>query len=78
MFSPQSNIRQDSDDEAHLVYTSLAQNYKNVVAALPRPAPPAKLYLQIGNEPNLCGEWMCSGGGWLSMQVSLFFRCLSS
>ena len=53
-----SNYRDESDDAAHLKYTSLGAAYGRIVSQLPVPAGKT-LYLQIANEPDLCYEWFC-------------------
>ncbi len=57
-------IRNDSDDFQHKKYTQLAKAYRNVVKGLPL-KDGVPLYIQVHNEPNLCAEWACSGGGTL-------------
>ncbi len=67
----QANIRDDSDDTEHLVYSTLARAYAIVVRDVMQAVPAnTDVYFQIGNEPNLCDEWTCEGGGWLSMNQS--------
>lgn len=58
----QSHYRDMSDDANHLVYTTLAQAFKAVVASLPMKAG-QNVYLQIDNEPDLCYEWFCGVPG---------------
>lgn len=51
--------------ESPTSYKGLAQAYKDVVASLPR-REGWPLYLAAHNEPNLCYEWVCKGGGWIT------------
>ena len=74
----ENQIRNDSDDPQHLSYKTLAKAYKKVVEALPK-KDGTNLYIQVHNEPNLCTEWACSGGGWLdaatrAAEYAAFFR----
>lgn len=74
----QTQIRDDSDDAAHLHYKQLAQAYAAVVDGLPI-HPEIPLYVQVHNEPNLCYEWTCDGGGSLdgatrAAEYAGFFR----
>ena len=74
----QGNIRKDSDDPQHKQYKTLAQAYKKVIAGLPLKTD-WPLYVQVHNEPNLCYEWACDGGGSLdgatrAAEYAGFFR----
>jgi len=60
----QMEIRAESDDAQHLEYKGLAAAYRKVVEGLPLHEG-TPLYIQVHNEPNLCYEWACSGGGTL-------------
>ncbi len=66
-------VRNQSDDDAHLDYTSLAQAYADVVASLPK-REGWPMYIEVHNETNLCYEWTCDPGdgndGWLTYQQS--------
>lgn len=61
---PARNYRNLSDDAAHMQYHSLASAYARYVAALPLPPSSAggPLHIIVGNEWNICGEWVCSDG----------------
>jgi len=52
------NVRDMSDDAGHLVYTSIARSYADVVNDL-RGVMQGDVWLQVHNEPNLCDEWRC-------------------
>eukprot|EP00041_Stephanoeca_diplocostata_P011552 m.191204 g.191204 ORF g.191204 m.191204 type:complete len:404 (+) comp18586_c0_seq1:333-1544(+) len=54
-------VRDHSDDEDHLNYTSLAQAYARLVTSFPAPPNGTPLYVIVGNEFNACNEWRCSG-----------------
>ncbi len=56
------NIRDESNDAAHHDYSTLAQAYRSVVEGLPK-RDNWPMYIQVHNEPNLCHEWRCTGGG---------------
>ena len=62
-------IRDFSDDPKHLEYTSLAKAYRTFVAALPLP-PTSPLEIILQNEPQAPDEWMCSGGGYLTLNIT--------
>lgn len=64
-------IRDFSDDAEHRQYRSLANAYRKFAAALPLPPDgTSPLDLIVLNEPNVAGEWCCSGGGRLSTNQS--------
>lgn len=65
------NYRYFSDDVEHLHYTHLASQYAAFVDSLPLP-PPAlgPLYVGVGNEFNVHGEWLCTEGAGVFMNVS--------
>jgi hypothetical protein len=65
------NYRYFSDDSSHLHYVRLAQMYADFVAALPLPPAQADdLYVGVGNEFNINGEWRCTEGAGVFMNVS--------
>ena len=55
----QGHYRSESDDADHHDYTTLAAAFKSVVAGLPL-VDSQPLYIQVGNEPDLCYEWACA------------------
>jgi len=56
-----ADVRNDSDDAAHLHYQALAAAHRRVVEGLPRDAA-LPLWVEVHNEPNLCYEWTCRAG----------------
>lgn len=69
------NYRYFSDDAGHLHYTHLASLYAAYVAALPLPPPSSgPLFVGVGNEFNIRGEWLCTEGPGVFMNVSQVSR----
>merc|ERR1719356_26050 len=64
------NIRAFSDDAGHRNYTSLAQAYRQFLAAIPRPPDASALPVQLLNEVNACGEWRCSDGAGIYLDAN--------
>lgn len=58
-------IRDFADDAptTRRQYSALAQAYKRFAAALPLPPDGSPLDVVVLNEPNVCDEWQCEGGG---------------
>lgn len=56
-----TDVRNDSDDAAHLHYQALAAAHRRVVEGLPR-RDGLPLWVEVHNEPNLCYEWTCHAG----------------
>ena len=63
-------IRDFSDDAAHLVYISLAEAYRTFAAALPLPPNGSPLEVVVQNEPQAGDEWVCSGGGYITLNTT--------
>eukprot|EP01043_Picozoa_sp_COSAG02_P069630 COSAG02_NODE_12010_length_1613_cov_13285.274108_1_plen_287_part_10 len=63
-------IRDFSDDAQHLAYTSLAEAYRTFIAALPLPPAGNPLEVVLQNEPQASDEWMCSGSGFLTLDIT--------
>lgn len=63
-------IRDFSDDAGHLVYRSLAEAYRTFAAALPLPPDGSSLEVVIQNEPQAKDEWVCSGGGYVTLHTT--------
>jgi hypothetical protein len=74
-------IRDFADDApaTRRQFSALAQAYKKFAAALPLPPDGSPLDVVVLNEPNVCGEWQCKGGGGalhLSEQAAEVATCL--
>jgi hypothetical protein len=68
------NYRYYSDDPSHLHYTKLATQYAAYVAALPLPPSADSLFVGVGNEFNIMGEWRCTEGAGIFLNVSQVCR----
>ena len=65
------DYRYYSDDPQHLHYTRLASQYASFIGSLPLPPTTTDpLFVGVGNEFNIFGEWRCTEGAGVFMNVS--------